>query len=107
MTGLKCSTWPDLDEAAVRLRRGQHLLGLLQGGAERLLDQQVAALGEERQRDLGVQVRRDDDRDGVAGRAELVQRGEAPAAELGADLRRARRRRSRRCRRAPRPGSEA
>jgi hypothetical protein len=44
------------------LRRGQHLFGLLQRGAERLLDQQVAALRQERQRDLRVPVGRHDDR---------------------------------------------
>ncbi len=59
----------DLDEAVPRPGRGEDPLRLLQGGAEGLLDQQVAAARKERERDLLVPVRRNDDGDGVARRA--------------------------------------
>jgi hypothetical protein len=76
----------DLDDA-VGLGGGVEDLGsLLEGDADGLLDEEVHALGEERERHRGVMVGRDDDADGVAVGRHLVEGEEAAAVMLGADL---------------------
>ena len=76
----------DLDDAAVLAGGGEDALGLGERRAERLLNQEVRLAGQQRQGDLLVAVSRHDDRDGIARLAEFLERGEAPAVELLADL---------------------
>jgi len=79
----------DLDDA-VGLGGGlEDLGGLREGDADRLLNQEVDALGQQGQRDGGMMIGRDDDAHGVAGGRHLIEGGEAPAAVLGADFGRA------------------
>lgn len=77
---------PDLHDA-VGLGGGlQDLGGLREGDADRLLDEEVDALGQQREGDGGMMVGRNDDADGVAGGRHLVEGGETAATVLGADL---------------------
>ena len=76
----------NLDEAVGSLRGGDDLLGLVEGGAERLFDEQMAARGEQREGDGAVEVGRRDDADDIAGHAEGGEGVEGRAVIFGRDF---------------------
>ena len=78
---------PDLHDPVARLRRGQHPLRFLEGSTKRLLDQQMRAARQQRERDVRVLVGGHDHRHRIARRAQLSEGGEPTAIVLCANFR--------------------
>ena len=84
--GIEVLDVPDLDQSVVRLRRREHLLRLGQRRAKRFLDQQMAALREQRQCHRRMPIGRHHDRHRIAGLPEFLERRETAAAMARRDL---------------------